>query len=380
MSNIRIMTDNFIDVDIVSNATVSSEQAAFPVSNIYNLQRRSKVWRSNGYYIIDSTNNKIIFRESIGVDLTATITVGEYTSFSALATEIKTRMEAAGASTYTIDKVTTTKKVRFTSDGLGGGGIFQIIWTSDSVTQAVASMLGFLTTENDTGFLTYTADELTTGNEEWIKWDFGISTNPKSFILIGPRNSPIKISPSATLKLQGSETDIWDNPTYDQTLTYNDEVISLFSTTGLHTEALRFWRLLIDDVHNPNGYVEIGSIFLGDFFTPIQGAAQFPFNGQYIDRSLTVFSEGGQTFSDIREQAEGFSFTIANMTIAEKEEIDSHFKTVGVAKPFFIYLDPNSAFSSITNYIRYIKFENAPKYVLESAGLFSCSFDLREEL
>lgn len=380
MSNIRIMTDNFIDLDIVSNATVSSEQAAFPIANIYNTQRRSKVWRSNGHYLIDATNNTIVFRETASTDITATITSGEYTSFALLAAEIKTQLEAGGASTYTIDKVTTTKKIRFTSNGVGGTGLFKIIWTSTAVTQATATMLGFLSTEDDTGFLTYTADELTTGNEEWIKWDFGISTNPKAFCLIGPRNSPIKISPSATLTLQASETDIWDVPSYEAVLTYNDEIISKFSTTGLHTEALRFWRLLIDDVHNPNGYVEVGSIFLGDFFTPTQGAAQFPLQGQYVDRSMTIFSEGGQSFSDVREQTENISFTIANLTVSEKEEIDVIFKAVGIAQPFFISIDPNAAYSSSTNYIRFVKFENAPQYSLDSAGLFSCNFNLREEL
>lgn len=380
MSNIRIMTDNFIDLDIVSNATVSSEQAAFPVLNIYNLQRRSKVWRSNGYYSITTSNNKIVFRETTGVDLTATITAGNYTSFSALATEIKTQLEVAGASTYTITKDTNTKKVKFTSNGVGGGGIFQIMWTTDSITQAMAAILGFLTTENDTGALTYTADELTTGNEEWIKWDFGISTNPKALCIIGKRNEPIKISPSATLTLQASETDNWTNPSYEHVLTYNDEIISLFSDTGLHTEALRFWRLLIDDVHNPNGYVEIGAILLGDYFTPTQGAARFPFQGQYIDRSVTIFSEGGQTFSDIREQTEQFSFEIDNLTVAEKEKIDGIFRKVGTAKPFFISMDPNSVFSNQTNYIRFVKFDSAPSYNLTSFGIFNCNLTLREEL
>lgn len=380
MSNLRILTQNFIDLDVVSNATVSSEQAAFPVANIYNLQRRSKVWRSNGFYLIDATNNKIVFQETTGVDLTATITIGEYTSFTALATEIKTQMEVAGASTYTISKDTNTKKTKFASNGFGGGGIFKIMWTTDAVTQAMAALLGFLTTENDTGALTYTADELTIGTEEWIKWDFGISTNPKAFCLIGPRNRPIKISPSATLTIQASETDNWAAPSYEQVLTYNDEVISLFSDTGLHTEALRFWRLLIDDVHNPNGYVEIGSIFLGDYFTPSQGAARFPFEGDYVDNSITIFSEGGQSFSDVREQTERFSFQISNMTIAEKESMDSVFRAVGTSQPFFISMDPLNVFSTLTNYIRYVKFEVAPKYTLGNPGLFECSIQLREEL
>ena len=117
----------------------------------------------------------------------------------------------------------TTLKTKITSDGAGGGGIFEIDWTSASST--MASVLGFDTAGEDTGYLTYTADELKIHTSEWIKWDFGISTLPKAFCLIGARNAPIKITPSATIKLQGNETDEWSSPSTDTTLTYQDDVI-----------------------------------------------------------------------------------------------------------------------------------------------------------
>lgn len=380
MGNIKIMTDNFIDLDVVSNATVSSEQTAFPVSNIYNKQRRSKVWRSNGYYEITSLNNKIVFQETNSVNLTATLTAGNYTTTTLFA-HIKTQMEVIGDSTYTISQDTTTKRIKFVSNGSGGGGIFKLIWTSDSVTQALAQILGFLSTEDKTGALTYLADELKIGSGEWIKWDFGISTNPKAFALIGPRNKPIKISPSATLKLQGNETNVWTSPTYETTLTYNDSVISKFSDTGLHTEALRYWRLFIDDTKNPLGYVEVGSIFLGDFFTPSQGSVQFPFEGNYVDESNIIFSEGGQSFVDIVEQTETFSFEISFLTVNEKEQIDLFFQKVGKGVSFFIVMDPNAVFSSDNNYFfRYVKFIDPPSYRLTNPGLFSVTMNLREEL
>lgn len=381
MGNIKFLTDNFVNLEIVSNATVSSEQAAFPVTNLYNSQRRSKVWRSNGYYEITALNNKLVFRESVGVDLEATLTIGSYASAALLFAQIKTQMEAVGGSTYTLSQDTNTKKVKIASNGVGGGGIFQIMWTTDAITQALASLLGFLTTENDTGALTYTADELKIGSGEWVKWDFGISTNPKAFVLIGPRNKPIKISPSATLKLQGNETNVWTSPTYETTLAYNDSVISVFSDTGLHSEALRYWRLLIDDVRNPNGYVEIGALFLGDFFTPTRGAVQFPLGAEYIDTSPTIFSEGGQTFSDQREKSESFVLDLAFMTVDEKERLDLIFSEIGTSQPFFVVMDPDAAYSSTENYmIRYVKFISPPRWSLDRPGIFSATIQLREEL
>lgn len=376
----RIMTTNYLDPDIVSNSYASSAQAAFPASNLYNAQRRSKVWRSNGFWEVTTSNNTIVFNESVGVDLTATITADDYTSTASFLTAIKTALEDAGASTYTVTQDTNTKKIKIVSNGAGGGNIFTIKWT-DSDSQGFASLAGYDITTDDSGSLTYIADELKIHSSEWIKWDFGISTNPTSFILIGPRNSPIKISPTATLKLQGNETNVWDNPSYETTLTYDDEVISLVDADGFHTEALRYWRLYIEDKSNGNGYVEIGSLFLGIFFQATRGAISFPLSGNYVDRSVTSFSEGGQTFSDVRQKTEILGFEWRLLTKSEKEEIDDIFNNNGVSLPFFIQLDPDLAFSSRSaKYIRFVKFDSAPTYSLDSANNFTCQMVLREEL
>lgn len=374
---VRILHNNFLDTSLVSHQTQSSEQTAFPVSNVFNFQRRSKVWRSNGYWEITSANNTIIFRETLAVNLTATVAVGEYTSSTTLYAAIKTALEAIGDSTYTVSTDTTTLKVKIVSNGSGGGGVFQIDW----ITSTMGSTLGYATTEEDTGALTYIADQLKIHTSEWIKWDFGISTLPKAFCLIGARNSPIKISPSATIKLQGNETDIWTSPSSEITLDYQDDVIYSINEAGLWDEALRYARLLIQDQDNPQGYVQIGSLFLGDYFDAIRGRVQYPFSGIYIDSSLTTFSEGGQSFSDIRQKTEVFSISWFGLTIADRENIDDLWDNLGTSNSFFMQFDPDTAFSSSGNkLIRYVKFQNAPSYDLVSPGNFACKMVLREEL
>lgn len=378
MSNVRVWNDNFIDTDVVFNAYKSSEQTAFPVLNIYNKQRRSKVWRSNGYWYVDAGDADIVFRESVGVDLTATLAATEYTSTTAFLAGIKAALELVGASTYTVSLDSTTGKIKIVSDGSGGGGVFELRWPSAT---PMAEILGFDSTVNLSGALTYTADDLRIHTSEWLLWDMGISSNPKALAIIGPRNSPIKISPSATLKLQANETNVWTSPSYEQELTYNDEVILLTSATGLHTEALRYWRLEIIDRDNPNLYVEIGSVFLGNFYSPTRGAVQFPFSSTPIDRSTTIFSEGGQTFSDIREKSQSFNLDWSALTSTEMEELLEVFDDFGTGIPFFIQLDPDGVFSSSANYYtRFVKFESEPKYSLERPNFFQTTWQLREEL
>lgn len=381
--SIKILNENFLDLTLLANATVSSEQSSFPATNLYNAQRRSKVWRSAGYFSVTSSNNTFVFRETALTDLTATVTVADYNSDTTFFAAIKSALETTGASTYTVERDTTTDKIKITSNGSGGGGIFELIWT-DVSSSGFAGITGFDTSTDDTGALNYTADELKLHTEEWVKWDFGISTNPQAFIMIGARNAPLKVSSTATIKLQANETDVWTSPSYEQTLTYDESVISLFKAaadTGLHTQALRFWRLQIIDQDNPEGHVEVGGLFLGDEFTAARGAVQFPLSSSWVDRSATVFSEGGQTFSDIREKTESFRLNWFGLNIADRESFDEIFDDVGTSRPFFISLDPNAVYStSVALFIRYVKFESAPTWRLESPGNFSSTFTLREEL
>ncbi|RLC38719.1 hypothetical protein DRH27_01570 [Candidatus Falkowbacteria bacterium] len=374
-----LMKTNFLAADVVSNATVSSEQSAFLAENLYNAQRRSKVWRSDGYWEITTGNNVLTFQETSGVDLTAALTVGTYASSDLLIAEIKSKMDGAvaAASTYTIVQEADTFRFKFTSNGVGGTGLFTLRW---SLNTTLAAQMGF-DTPDDTGALTYTADTLRLATEEWIKWDMGISTNPQAFIMIGPRNEPLKIAPSSVLKLQANETDAWSSPSYETTLTYNGRAIIEIDTAGLHTEALRYWRLEIDDLNNPQGFVELGACFLGDYFEGTRGKPQFPFRGGYVDRSPSVTSEGGQVFSDIREKTEKFQLEWFGLTVAEKEDLDTFFDDFGVSQPFFIVFDSETAFSSSSNYyVRYCKFSGAPNYQLVSPGNYQMSMELLEQL
>lgn len=380
---VRILDENFLDLDLFANNTVSSEQTAFPDENLYVAQRRSKVWRSNGYWDVTSSNNTIVFRETIAVDLTATIAVDTYNSDTLFFAAVKTAFEATGASTYTISRDSVTNKIKILSGGGGGGGLLQLVWT-DGASAGFAGIAGFDTSTDDEDLLEYTAGELRIHTDEWVQWDFGISTNPDAFVLIGPRNQPIKISTGATIKLQANETDVWTSPSFDQTITYNENVMSLFKTNltddGLHTEALRFWRVQIIDNDNPLGFVEVGNLFLGDFFTASRGRVQFPLNSAWVDRSPTIFSEGGQTFSDVREKTEIFNLQWLGLTIADREEFDGIFDTFGTSVPLFVSLDPDNVFSTDISMLRFVKFERAPTWRLNSPRNFSMTMALREEL
>lgn len=379
MGCFRIYDNNYLDIDVLANTDVSSENVNFPVTNAYNKQRRSKVWRSAGLFTVTSSNNTIILEETTGVNLTATIAAGTYTTINLFCAAIKTALDDAGVSTYTVICDSTTGfKIKITSNGAGGGGVFNLEMANASTT--AETLMGFAATDL-TGALNYTADYVRINSDgEWLLWDMGVATNPTGFALIGPRNSPLKISPNAVITLQGNHTDAWGTPVFEQVLTYNDQAIYYENEDGIADEPCRYWRLSIED-QNVLGYIEVGAFMLADYFNPSRGCVVFPFSSRYLDRSVTIYSEGGQTFSDVYQQSQTYNI---QWEALQKEDItyfDSLFQVYGTSRPFFVSMDDDGAYTTTVNErVKFVKFVEEPSYSLISPNNFSLSITLREEL
>lgn len=374
----RIFDENYVDIDILANQDYSSQQSAFPATNVYNTLRRSKVWRTNGRYEVTSSNNTIIFREGAGIDLTATITAGNYTSTTTFMAAVKSALDAAGVSTYTVEQ--TNLRFKITSNGVGGDGRFELMLTDASFT--AEDILGFDNASNKTGALNYTADYVVIHYpHEYLIWDMGISTNPSAFILVGLRNDSLPYSPNATIKIEGNETNSFNPASWSTTLTYDDEVLSHITDTGMADQAYRYWRLKFEDETNGNGYIQVSSVFLGNYFDPARGRAQFPLSCNYIDRSTSAFSEGGQAFFDLKEQTARFDVDFFALQKADAEYFDSLFETYGITKPLFVSMDTTETFSSSKNRrIIYAYFSGPPQWQLVRPDIFTLRLSFTEAL
>ena len=376
MSNVYVMHENYLST---ATQTYSSQQTTMPATNLLPAVRRSKVWRSGGYWEITSANKVIIFREAVGVDLTATIAESNYSTDASFLTAIKTALDAAGAATYTVTRNTTTNAIKIASDLGGGASVFQLRCTDAAFT--AAATLGFSTASNLTGASNYTADTTKIHTSEWIKWDLGVSFNPKAFCFVGLRNDALKISSGATIKLQGSTTDSWTSPEFDQTLTHSDFGVGSFSSTGLHTQALRYWRLYIQDASNAYGYLEISKIYLGDVITTTQGAVQFPLRTALVDYGEKTISRSGVTFNDIVQLTEMIDLNWAFLSKTEKDDLEDFAREVGLGTAFFLSMDPSEVFSGeLERHIRLVKFESGPSFSLNSPNNFASDWSLREEV
>lgn len=375
MSNVMVMHRNFISSDLLTDQQVSSELGIAPATNLYDRIRRTKVWRSEGYFEVTSSNKAIIFRETVGVDLTATITEDEYTSDSDFLAAVKAALEAAGASTYTVSRNSTSKKIVIASDGLGGGGIFQLKWTN--VLSTAYDLLGFSNGADRTGALTYTADSIRIHTSEWVRWDLGTATEIQAFAMIGTRLNGLGISSTATVTLQGNSTDVWTSPSYSQALSWNEDCMALIDSSGLDT--LRYWRIKIVDRDNPTGYIEVASVYLGELIEPTSGCVQFPMETQRVDYSKRDRSEWGQPFGETKQITRKFKMQWAFLSVTEKEELEEVLELYKTTNPFWMALDNNEAFTSDSQLMVFQGyFDELPDFTLRKPGKFESDWTVLE--
>lgn len=112
------------------------DTTVFPNSNSFTVNTKSayrditeirllRVTIPNLMYNVTSNYNVISFSETLGINLTATVPVGNYT-LATLPAAVKAALDLAGTSTYTVTIDPVNNRMSINSDLMGGGGIFQL--------------------------------------------------------------------------------------------------------------------------------------------------------------------------------------------------------------------------------------------------------------
>ncbi len=105
------------------------------------------------YFTIDATNDKIDFKEaSDGTELTATLAHKSYAFPDDLAADLTAALDAAGANTYSVTWIPSTRKFDIASNG----AYLSVLWnTGTNTAVSVGPTIGFPTSGNSTGALHY---------------------------------------------------------------------------------------------------------------------------------------------------------------------------------------------------------------------------------
>jgi hypothetical protein len=364
---IKFFATNFIEDSLTVDLISSSEDASFPASNVQD-QFRGKVWRSSGNFKIDGSNNLLVFND--GSDKTILITSGDYTA-SALASELQTKLNSS-SSGFTVTY--STVSLKFT---IARTTTFSILWSDPVCT--IRQTLGFGSID-DTGASSYLAHELRIcWPSEYLIFDIGVSDNPKAIFIIDANNSEIKIQDTATIKLQGSLTNSWNSPE-SITLDNDNYTIAKININGLFSSGKRFFKVNIEDVNNPTGYIQSGKIYIGDCYEIESTDIQRNFQETYTDLSTIDRSLSGQIYVDENSYFNTYgeiSLELCNKTDADF--IKNLWATHRKSKPFFVAFDSElKVTDELSEWTKYVRLTSEPTFTSVTCDLYNVSISVEE--
>lgn len=372
---IRFGDNNFAAL-ISASIEKSSELSAFPVTNAVN-SFRSKVWKPSGYFEIDSTNQELYIND--GSNKTVSITTGEYTTPSALATQIQTDLNAASSNWTVSYDDTTTPTYKFTISNSGS-----VTLRFSQTTNAIWSTLGYLGSSDETG-TSFEADQQVNHTLEYATFDLGYNAEITFFAAISPLNEVFSLSESAsTIKLMGNNINEWSSPPLTITLTRSDNgIFHFFDDTA--DSSYRYWRFEYVDAQNadgPNG-VSFGHIYLGDYTTITQRNYNAKFGKVYVDPSSVSESENGARYFDTKTKYLNISGGNINfLEASERRTLEQLFHDFGTTTPLYVSLDPRTcATASIDELTKYVYFAKEPTFAHHRADIYSMTgLEFRESV
>lgn len=328
--------------------TASSAHPNFPASNLKSIFR-SKRWRSRGNFVIDSTNNKINFKESaLGSELTATLTSGSYTT-STLATEIKTQLESVGAETYTVSYSSSTGLWTISSTGT-----YLDLLNTTGTNQANSTLknsLGFGNSDR-TGSLSYTGSLIAIHTIESLVFDLQTAQDISCIALFWPKEDGIRLSQTAVVKIEANAVNSWTSPALSQTLTIDDNymVASHFFATP---QEYRYWRITIQDSQNPNLFVELGLAWIGEdvgFNEPENG-----FKFRLVDPTVESKTDFGHSYSDEYPLINQLEFNYKYIDYETMQGLEDVFRQNGNRKPVLVCFDDQESSFNRNHFLIYGK-------------------------
>lgn len=356
------LTHSFAEASQLNGSAISSEVFPLVATNLFDQYKRSKKWRSAGYFKVPEYS-KIVLEES-GTPITVTITENEFSTRTAFLDHVESCINDASSLTYALSVDPITNKTLMASSA-----VFSIISTDPD--SNLCEYLGFSSAADLTGEDEYLADTVVIHTEEFFIFDLGVQAKPKAMVLIGERGKDLNLTSFAEVYIEANDSNVWDSPAYSEQIAIGKKAVSLARKEGLSDVGYRFWRIVIRDPGNPDGFIEFNKLYLGDTYSPEKGAVQFPFQGDLDEKSTIDESEYGERFSIERRMSERFSLDWDGLTYEENERIVSFFESLGRAKPLFMIYDGNGAFSANSNhYCRFVYFDGSPRYRLTSPGVF----------
>ena len=150
---------------------------------------------------------------------------------------------------------------------------------------------------------------------------------------------------TATVTIAGNSADSWGAPAF------GPETIVATGLDGVRrnlyhelssSQNLRYWRISVTDNGNPDGFLEVGELWLGEQVTMTDSFDQgIEFTHGYANTEQ--LSDQGQSYVFERDRLVQIDARWMNIQAATRSELLALFRAVkGNALPFFFVFDPTS--------------------------------------
>jgi hypothetical protein len=249
----------------------SSEEAQLPAEHLRD-QLAQAIWQTQGPWVITEHNRYIDFNRA-GVKV-ATIALGTYTTGTLMAAAVVAALVAAdGGPTWACDyNVAAANKFRIRDSG-GVPANFILLWnTGANKYRSVGICMGFDVSADTANTTTHTAANVSYQSRHFlvVHQSDGSAIDADHAILF-QHNLTIFGAPATRSEatLQGNATNAWSAPTFSESWDLNvvptpDPALLTFSAS----QSFEFYRFILDDVQNPDGFNYVGIVYLGEAFGP----------------------------------------------------------------------------------------------------------------
>jgi hypothetical protein len=198
--------------------------------------------------------------------------------------------------------------------------------------------------------------------------DLGSALDVSGFVIANHN-----ISQSVTsFKLQANSSDSWGSPAFEKDLTWSVSNIN----EDFQLQNYRFWRLVVEDGTNPDGYLQMGRIWLGPGYNPL--GIGFNIDHERKTASVKTITPSGQSYLDKRYFYWVIKIKIPKITDVQHFQLVELFEIVDIGIPFFVTFDKAGKILK-TQYVTY-NFEGLKLTPLGRRDFFSTSMDFIEEV
>lgn len=332
------------------NGTVlaqSSQHPQFPSTNTQ-LDSKKYYWRSrngtgsgNGLFVVDANNKYIDFNEGAG-EIVGTLTEGNYTALSLIehiASVMTTRSAAVGNS-WTYQGTFSEATGKATIEETAGPNNFSILWKtgthgSDNADNHIGTTIGYDDSADDNGAAAFFLADYVRVHypKAYIEIDLGAAYEI-NFVALLNHN----IETGSTVKATGADDSAFSVNVVNETITWNATNLYHFFSSA---QTKRYWRIHIEDINNADGYIQIGTIFLGKYFEPTRHYTNFFTRGKR-DPSDSQASDASVLYSSDKDDLEVGSFPFEGLASADKTEIDAMLAECKRNKAFVIVHDSDN--------------------------------------